>query len=68
MVAVLLQVLTWGLRVVAVPSFFCFQDYIMIADSLVSAPGTSEETFFYASYNFIFPVPKRSMWKLNSSF
>lgn len=59
--AAVLQILTWGLRVVAVPSFFVSKIVLMIRDSSVSDPGTSEKTFFYASYNFIFPVPKCSM-------
>lgn len=54
MAAVLLEILTWGLRVVAMPSFFVSSIIFMITDSSVSDPGTSEETFLYASYNCIF--------------
>lgn len=56
----LLQILTWGLKVVAVPSFFVYRIIFMIADFSVTDPGTSEETF-YTHYNFIFPVPKCSV-------
>lgn len=64
---VLLPVFVWGLRMVAV-LLFVFQGLYLrspITDSLVSGPGTSEETFTCASYNFIFPVSKGSMWKFN---